>query len=278
MKPDWLKVRLDAGERFGETTRLLKQMGLKTVCEGAHCPNKCACWAKGTATFMVLGETCTRRCGFCTVKKGAVSVPAKDEPRRLGDAVKGLGLHYVVITSVCRDDLPDGGAGHFAKCIGAAKKSGARVEALIPDYLGSALGDILKAQPDVISHNLETVSRLSPDVRDPRAGYEKSLRVLRTVKRLDPFVKTKSSLMLGLGETRGEVMTAMEDLRMAGVDMLTLGQYLRPSARQLPVERYLPPEEFGELEFIAERMGFACAAGPFVRSSYMAEELHGKVK
>ncbi len=278
MKPDWLKVRLDTSGKFAQTEAAMFELGLSTVCDGAHCPNKCECWGKGTATFMILGEACTRACGFCAVRKGPREGPQEDEPERLAEAVRRLGLKYVVITSVCRDDLRDGGAGHFAECVAAVKETGAKVEALIPDYSGRKLKAVVEAGPDVVAHNIETVSRLTPKVRDPRAGYEKSLKVLQEVKKLNPRMKTKSSLMLGLGETKAQVVKAMRDLRKAKVEMLTLGQYLRPSERQLPVGRYVPPAEFEELKKEAEKMGFACVSGPFVRSSYMAEELCAGVK
>ncbi len=277
-KPDWLKVRLETAGKFAETSKALFELGLSTVCDGAHCPNKCECWGKGTATFMVLGEACTRRCGFCTVKNGVMERPDETEPERLAQAVSRLRLNYVVVTSVTRDDLPDGGAAHFARCVEEAKKAKAIVEVLIPDFSGriESLRLVVDAGPHVLGHNIETVRELTGKVRDPRAGYETSLSVLRMSKRLNPEIKTKSSLMLGLGESREQVVRTMKDLREAKVDILTLGQYLRPSDRQVPVERYVPPKEFAELKEVAEKMGFACSAGPFVRSSYMAKEMFEK--
>lgn len=273
MKPDWLRIKLVTSKRFADTAAVLKELNLATVCDGARCPNKCACWGSGTATFMILGSTCTRGCRFCSVRKGAPEAVDGSEPGRIAEAVRRLALRYVVITSVDRDDLRDGGAAHFAQCIREVKRIGAMVEVLIPDYEGDALASVVAAGPDVIAHNVETVKRLTPVVRDARAGYEKSIEVLRNAKRLNKEVRTKSSLMLGFGESAAEVLEAMRDLRSAGVDMLAMGQYLRPSQKQVEVARYATPEEFAELQGIAERMGFACASGPFVRSSFGAAGL-----
>jgi len=251
---------------------------LTTVCQGALCPNAVECWGQRTATFMILGEVCTRACRFCAVPTGNPNGALdRDEPQRLAEAVGELGLRYVVLTSVDRDDLPDGGASVFAEAVRRIKKKGVRVEALVPDFGGNddAIATIAAAGPDVIGHNLETVRRITPLVRDPRAGYERSLSVLSRLKGLSPDTITKSSLMLGLGEERGEVLEALSDLRDVGVEIVTLGQYLRPTDAAYPVDRYVPPEEFTELRDEALGLGFSYAvAGPFVRSSYCAAEAY----
>jgi len=259
---------------------ILSRYGLHTVCQSARCPNLPRCWGAGTATFMILGDVCTRRCRFCATRTGWPGGWVDgEEPERLGRAVAELGLSYVVLTSVDRDDLPDGGATHWARCIRAVKEArpGVLVEALIPDFSGgqSSLAEVLRAEPDVVGHNLETVRRLTPSVRDPRASYELSLEVLRRVKELSPRTITKSSLLLGLGETEDEVRGALRDMREAGVDIVVLGQYLRPGPEQLPVARYLPPEEYARWEAEARRMGFrAVVAGPLVRTSFRAAEVY----
>jgi lipoic acid synthetase len=279
VKPDWLKVEVEPSPALGRIRTVLRENRLSTVCEEARCPNLPTCWGQGTATFMILGEICTRACRFCAVKHGKPSPPDPEEPERLASAAKALGLRYVVLTSVDRDDLPDGGASHFASCIRALKKAAPnlRVEALIPDFSGQreALEKVVEAGPDVVGHNLETVRRLTPWVRDRRAGYELSLFVLRTLKELSPKIFTKSSLLLGLGETEEEVEEALRDLREAGVDIVVLGQYLRPTSRELPVARYVPPEEFEAWRKRALSLGFrAVLSGPLVRTSFRASEVY----
>lgn len=282
-KPEWLRVTVGPGNAGVAAVRqLLREKGLSTVCEGARCPNLPTCWGNRTATFMILGEICTRACRFCAVPHGRPLLPDPTEPKRLAEAVRALGLRYVVLTSVDRDDLPDGGAAHFAACIRAAKEAvpEVRVEALIPDFSGDegALQKVVEARPDVVGHNLETVRRLTPFVRDRRAGYHLSLRVLATLKQLDPHILTKSSLLLGLGETEEEIEEALWDLRRVGVDILVLGQYLRPTPRELPVARYVPPGEFSAWEKRAKAMGFrAVVAGPLVRTSFRAAEVFAEL-
>ncbi len=276
-KPSWLKVRFPAGDRYQEIKELLRKNDLNTVCEEARCPNIGECFNAGTATFMILGDTCTRACGFCAVKTGRPETkPDVLEPYRLAQAVRALGLDYVVITSVNRDDQPDGGASIFASCISAIRHDNAdcRVEVLIPDFMGNweALETIVRAQPYVLNHNVETAPRLYGRVR-PKAKYERSLELLRTAKRLDPSLRTKSGMMVGLGETQAEVFNVMADLRKSNVDIMTIGQYLRPSAKHLPVERYYPPEEFEPFVEHGRQLGFQhVEAGPLVRSSYNAHK------
>ncbi len=277
-KPEWLRVRPPSGESYAHLKGLLRTLDLHTVCEEAHCPNVWECWGGGTATIMLLGDRCTRGCRFCAVTSGNPhGVLDAEEPRKVAEALADLGLTYVVLTSVDRDDLPDGGAAHFARTIREikARDPDILVEALIPDFQGDlgAVRTVLEAGPDVLDHNLETVRRLQAVARDPRANYEQSLSVLRGAKASSPSVFTKSSLMLGLGETRDEVVEAMRDLRANDVDFLTLGQYLRPSEWHLPVQEYVAPEAFDELRAAGEALGFAyVAAGPLVRSSYRAGE------
>lgn len=279
-KPGWLTIRPPQGEAYPRLAEILKASGLNTVCQEAHCPNLSECWSGGTATFMVMGDTCTRACRFCAVKTAFPAPPLDpQEPAKLAQAVSKLGLKYVVITSVDRDDLPDQGAGHLAKCVTALRETapGVSIEVLAPDFQGdtSLLKVVLDAKPDVFGHNIETVERLQRKVRDPRANYRQSLEVLREAKRLNPNGYTKSSIMLGLGETTEEVYEAFKDLRGAGVDFLTLGQYLRPTAWHLEVEEYISPERFREYEQMALKAGFLyCVAGPFVRSSYRAGEYY----
>ncbi|MGL4462941.1 MAG: lipoyl synthase, partial [Planctomycetia bacterium] len=248
---------------------------LETVCTEAQCPNRMECWSRKTATFMILGRICTRPCGFCAVERGKPLPVADDEPERLAEACHRLGLKHVVLTSVTRDDLPDGGADHFRRCILAVReRTGAVVEVLTPDFDAdeTALDLVLSAVPEVFNHNIETVERLQQKVRR-KAAYETSLKVLRYVKNRRPETVTKSGVMLGLGETRDELLTAFQDLRNAGVDLLTVGQYLQPSAKHLPVERFLHPEEFDEIGRQATALGFThVASAPFVRSSYHADE------
>jgi len=282
-KPAWLKVPLPGGEGYAKLKRLTKELGLHTVCQEARCPNLGECWrgkSEGghgaTMTIMVLGDECTRRCRFCAVKTVAKAAPPDpDEPAHVAQAVAELGLSYLVITSVDRDDLPDGGAGHYADCIRAtrAESPDTILETLIPDYTGENLARLLAARPDVLSHNVEVVPRLQRKMRDPGCSFERSLATLTEAKQLVPDVFTKSSLMLGIGETKAEALEAMERLRAADVDFLTLGQYLRPSPKHTPVARYVEPAEFDELRLSGESMGFLyVASGPLVRSSYKAAE------
>jgi len=274
-KPPWLKKRVSSGHSYGKVVNLLRKCRLHTVCESAHCPNLGECFAKGTATFMILGDVCTRNCRFCAVLNGTPDAPQKDEPAEVADAVSELGLTYAVVTSVTRDDLRDGGAGHFAQTISAVKSKTPHtgVEVLIPDFGGSdaALKTVVVAGPDVLNHNLETVPRLYPRVR-PEADYGRSLNLLRKVTHINPGMITKSGLMLGLGETREEVSAVLGDLLSAGCRALTLGQYLAPSRDHHPVVEYIHPDVFRQWEDTARKMGFeGVASGPFVRSSFEAE-------
>ena len=275
-KPDWIRVRLSDAAQFREVKRVLREQRLHTVCEEASCPNIGECFSNGTATFMILGRLCTRRCPFCDVAHGRPEPPDADEPLHLAHTIAALRLSHTVITSVDRDDLRDGGAAHFAACISAvrARSPGTRIEVLVPDFRGRlevALEILSASPPDVLNHNLETVPRLYREAR-PGADYAHSLELLRAFKARRPDVLTKSGLMLGLGETDDEVVAVMHDLRRHDVDMLTVGQYLQPRAGNLPVRRYVPPAAFAVLESTARRMGFAHAAcGPLVRSSYHAD-------
>ncbi|APW64194.1 lipoyl synthase [Paludisphaera borealis] len=277
--PEWLKRPIPSGGGTYFTKNLIGELGLETICESGKCPNRSECWTRRTATFMILGETCTRPCGFCAVKRGRPEPIAADEPDRVAEASARLGLRHVVITSVTRDDLPDGGADHFRRCVLAVReRTGATIEVLTPDFDGrpELIAIVLEARPEVFNHNLETVARLQQHVRR-KSQYEVSLRVLEQAKRLSPETRTKSGLMLGLGETTDEVLETLADLRSIGCDFLTLGQYLQPSPRHLAPERYLPPEEFDELGRLARLMGFhEVASGPFVRSSYHADEMARK--
>ena len=277
-KPRWLKVPLPGGEGYRKLKGLTKDLKLNTVCEEARCPNIGECW-KGdhaTMTIMVLGDECTRRCRFCAVKTvDRAAPPDPDEPEHVGTAIGEMALDYVVITSVDRDDLADGGAGHYADCIRSVRRHAPEtiVEVLIPDYVDANLGLLMDARPDVLAHNVEVVPRLQRKIRDPRCSYERSLDVLRQAKELQPDVFTKSSLMVGLGETQDELFDAIGRLREAGVDFLTLGQYLRPSPNHAPVREYVTPERFRSLEVEARALGFLyVASGPLVRSSYKAGE------
>jgi lipoic acid synthetase len=277
-KPGWLRVGVPGGERYGRVRDTLRGLNLHTVCAEAHCPNVAECWGGGTATVMLMGDTCTRGCRFCQVKTAArPPAPDPDEPRHVADAVRQLHLDYVVVTSVDRDDLPDGGAAHFAEAIRRLKEiPGLLVEVLTPDFQGdaAAVDTVGRAGPDVFANNLETVRRLTPAVRDGRAGYDQTLAVLGRMKRQFPAVVTKSSIMVGLGESPSEVEQAMQDLRAAGVEVLTLGQYLRPSAWHLPVVEFVTPESFAGYERLGREKGFRyVASGPLVRSSYRAGEL-----
>lgn len=274
-RPKWLRAPAPVGENYRELKDLVTRLQLHTVCESAACPNVGECWNRRTATFMILGNVCTRRCGFCAVQKGAPVAMDYDEPRRVGEACAALGLRYAVVTSVNRDDRKDGGAELFALTIEAIRDHvpGCKVEVLIPDFQGShaAMDIVMNAHPDVLNHNTETVPRLYRQVR-LGARYERSLDILRYAKQVRPKVPTKSGLMLGLGETQSEVLKVMKDLRDHHVEILTLGQYLRPSQKHLPIIRYIPQDEFNEYKLAGMQMGFAhVEAGPLVRSSYHAD-------
>jgi lipoyl synthase len=275
-RPQWLRAPAPVGENYRELKSLIDSMGLHTVCESAACPNIGDCWNRRTATFMILGNVCTRRCGFCAVQKGAPLEVDYDEPRRVAEAASAMGLRYAVVTSVNRDDRKDGGAELFALTIHAIRDRipGCRVEVLVPDFQGSreALEMVMAARPDVLNHNTETVPRLYRQVR-LGARYERSLELLQAAKEISPSTPVKSGLMLGLGETAQEVLDVMRDLRAHCVDILTLGQYLRPSPRHLPIVRYLPPSEFDDLRRAGYAMGFRhVEAGPLVRSSFHASD------
>ena len=276
-KPDWIRVKAGSGNtRFDEIKQRLRQARLHTVCEEASCPNIGECFGKGTATFMILGDLCTRRCPFCDVAHGRPAAPDAGEPQHLAQTIAALALDYVVITSVDRDDLRDGGAGHFADCIRAVRRLSprTRIEVLVPDFRGrldTALGILCADPPDVMNHNLETVPRLYRQAR-PGSDYAHSLELLQEFKARRPAIPTKSGLMLGLGETDEEILAVMRDLRAHGVDMLTIGQYLQPTAHHLPVLRYVHPDGFAVFERAARELGFLHAAiGPMVRSSYHAD-------
>lgn len=279
--PPWFKKKMPDPSALARMGALFDGLSLHTICESALCPNQGDCFSQGTATFLLLGDVCTRNCTFCAVKKGIPLPVDEKEPEHLTGAVKRLGLRHVVITSVTRDDLPDGGASHFAKAITLLKGQdrGLTVEVLVPDFCGAlpSLKVVVDARPDVINHNLETVYRLYPEVR-PEADFQRSLRLLKQVKELDPSIVTKSGLMLGLGETREELLQTMEGLRKVDCDLLTIGQYLQPSPHHHPVIRYVPPEEFLEYEDIGRAMGFSdVASAPLVRSSFNAVQLYAKV-
>lgn len=283
-KPAWIKAPLPTGPAYQRLKGLVKELGLHTVCQEALCPNIGECWAHGTMTLMILGGICTRACKFCAVDTGNPRGHLDpEEPEKVAEAVAAMGVRYVVLTSVDRDDLPDGGAAQFAATIRAIKRRtpGVLVEALTPDFQGDlkAVETVLEAGLEVFAHNLETVRRLTPRVRDPRAGYDQSLKVLAHAKRYRPEILTKSSLMLGLGEREEEIREAMRDLRAAGVDILTLGQYLRPTPAHLPVERYVTPEEFKKYEDWGYEAGFLeVFSGPLVRSSYRADRVFLEAK
>jgi lipoyl synthase len=276
-KPDWLKVRFPAGERYQQLKSLMREESLHSVCEEARCPNIGECWNAGTATFMILGDTCTRSCGFCAVTTGRPGELDLLEPVRLANAVQALGLDYVVITSVNRDDLPSGGAEIFAGCIRAIRRNDptVRVEVLIPDFKGAwdALETVVRARPFVLNHNVETVPRLYRQVR-PQAIYERSLELIRRAKALAPDMLTKSGFMVGLGETQDELLQTMRDLRDHGCDIVTIGQYLRPSMQHLPIDRYYDPSEYAAFVDYGRQIGLRhVEAGPLVRSSYHAERV-----
>jgi lipoic acid synthetase len=281
-KPRWLRRSLPTGPEYEKMRRLLKNNHLNTVCQEAQCPNQFECYSEGTATFMILGERCTRNCRFCAVADQPLELPDPKEPQRVAEAVEILKLRYAVITSVTRDDVADGGASIFAETIAAVRATRPRtlIEVLIPDLQGNweALAKIVEAGPDVLNHNMETVSKLYPTVR-PQAIYRRSLELLARAKELNPEMPVKSGMMVGLGESRAELHAAWDDLIEAGCDILTLGQYLQPSKEHLPVERFVPPEEFEEMKEEALERGFiGVAAGPFVRSSYQAETLFRQVR
>jgi len=275
--PPWLRQNLAPGGGHGETAGLIAELGLETVCSSAKCPNRLECWSARTATFMILGNVCTRPCGFCSVPRGKTEALELDEPQRVAEAARRLGLKHVVITSVTRDDLPDGGADHFRRTVDAVRAAtGAAIEVLVPDFLDKpgALEMVMQSRPEVFNHNTETVPRLYREVRGRKSHYPWTLELLGRAKRIMPEVKTKSGLMLGLGETRDELLDVFADLRAHSVDFLTLGQYLQPTLDSLPVARYVPPEEFDEIGVLARQMGFAkVASGPLVRSSYHAREM-----
>lgn len=275
-KPDWLKRRLPSGETFNQVRELIEAGKLHTVCQEAKCPNIWECYSHRTATFLILGERCTRSCRFCSVASAPPEPLDPQEPDRVAEAVARMGLKYVVVTSVTRDDLPDGGAAHFAATLRAIRHRvpGAQVEVLIPDFQGeaAALETVLAARPDVLNHNIETVPRLYPRVR-PQADYRRSLELLRRAGETAPGIPTKSGLMLGLGERPEETRQALQDLRAVGCRILTLGQYLQPSPAHLPVEAYVPPADFDRWRQVALDLGFSeVASAPFVRSSYQAKE------
>ena len=276
--PDWFKVRAPGGENFLEIRKKIKGAGLNTVCEEAACPNIGECWDRGTATFMILGDTCTRACSYCNVKTGWPNTLDLAEPIRVATTVKQMGLNYTVITSVDRDDLPDYGSGIFEQTIFHVKQMtpDCKIEVLIPDFEGDyeALERVVKAGPHVLNHNIETTRRVFRKVR-PRGNYNLSLDLLSRVKQINPFMPSKSGMMVGLGETKSELLETMADLRAVGCDLLTIGQYLRPSKRHHPIIRFYSPEEFKELEHAGLEMGFKhVASGPLVRSSYHADEQH----
>jgi len=275
-KPPWLKKRIPPFEDLIKVKSVLSGTVLHTVCEEARCPNLGECFSRGTATILILGKTCTRSCGFCAVQHGAPAPPDGGEPRKVAEAVRKMGLQYAVITSVTRDDLPDGGASLFAQTIRAIRRLDRkiRVEVLIPDFRGdvSSLKTVMEEGPDVLNHNIETVPRLYPRVR-PLADYIRSLNLLESVKKSHPNILTKSGFMLGLGETQEEVLDLLQDLTEAGCNFLTIGQYLQPRPDRLGVVRYVPPEEFEEYKKIGEEMGLRVAAGPFVRSSFHAAQM-----
>jgi len=274
-KPEWLKVRLPAGENYARVKKLMRSHGLHTVCEEALCPNLGECWNRGSATFLLMGDICTRSCGFCHIKTGRPAALDEDEPRRVGESVEILKLSHCVLTSVNRDELPNGGAHIFANTVREIKKRvpACTIEVLIPDFKGdrAALKEVMDARPEILNHNTETVPRLYRTVR-PQANYRQTLQVLSGAKELDPQAVTKSGIMVGLGETKEEVIQVIKDLREHQVDILTIGQYLRPTPLHLPIYRYVHPDEFAEFKQIALDIGFRWVeSGPLVRSSYHAE-------
>jgi lipoic acid synthetase len=281
--PEWLRVKLPDSDTFGRTRALLDELKLHTVCESAKCPNHWECWSRGTATFMIAGDRCTRACHFCAVATARPLPLEEDEPQRVAEAARRMKLKHVVITAVARDDLPDGGAAHFARTIDKVRELNPDlvIEVLVPDFndQDAAIETVLGARPHIYNHNLETVRRLTPRVRH-RATYDRSLSVLKKVKtRCGTTIYTKSGLMLGLGEREEEVLQAMHDLRAVGCDILTLGQYLQPTLKHLPVAEFIRPEKFAEYQAVAEAMGFVhVASGPLVRSSYHADEFQIQIR
>lgn len=280
-KPDWLKVKFPSQDDYFSVSALLRKHGLNTICRSAQCPNRAECWTERTATFLILGDVCTRNCAFCAVAKGAPAPPEPDEPGRVAEASASLGLRYVVVTSVTRDDLPDGGASHFARVIRSLRSRipGVKVETLVPDFAGdeTSLQIVLDAAPDVLAHNVETVEAFYPRIGRPAAGYRRSLDVLRRAAARGPAL-VKSGLMIGLGETPADLSRTMADLRSAGCALLTIGQYLRPSKLHAPVARYWTPAEFESLRREALTLGFTgVESGPLVRSSFHAAHLHASL-
>ncbi len=282
-KPSWLKMQIPSGENYVKIKKTLQNYNLHTVCEEASCPNVSECWAAGTATIMIMGDTCSRGCRFCDVNSGRPLALDFEEPDRVADAISEWNLRYIVLTSVCRDDLEDEGSDHFAKTIKKIKSKcpNTFVESLIPDFSSNYefLEKIVNAKPHVISHNLETVKRLSPTVRDPKADYNQSLQVLHSIKKFDDSIITKSSIMLGLGETEDEIFQTGKDLRNVGVDIFTLGQYLQPSLKHLPVKEFIPPNKFNYYKHSLTKMGFLhVESGPLVRSSFRASDVISLIK
>ncbi len=278
-KPDWLKVRLESGRNLSSVKNVLSRLSLNTVCSAANCPNKMECFNRGTATFLIMGSICTRRCRFCNIEAGSPQPLDPREPGRIAEAVKELGLKHLVVTSVTRDDLTDGGAAHYADVIQAvrAETPKVRIEVLIPDLKGdgAALRTVLEAGPDILNHNVETVPRLYPEVR-PQAVYKRSVGLLSRSRKIAADILTKSGIMVGLGETEEEVRAVLRNLRAADCDMVTIGQYLPPSKQHYPVQEYVEPGQFAAYRKAAKGLGFrAVASAPLVRSSYHAEELHG---
>lgn len=280
-KPSWLKVRLPTHQNFFQVSRLVKEKNLHTICQSAKCPNIGECWSRKTATFLILGDTCTRSCSFCAVKKGLPQPVPPGEPQRVADAVARMGLRYAVVTSVTRDDLSDGGASIFAETIMAVREKvpGARVEVLIPDFQGNedALKKVLEARPDILNHNIEVPESLYPLINRPRENYRRSLRVLERAREMGAV--TKSGLMIGLGESGEDILRTLSDLRKTGCSLLTLGQYLQASEKNAPVRRYYSPQEFLRLKRLALKLGFrAVESGPLVRSSYMAHKMYRSIR
>jgi len=278
IRPSWLKMKIPSGENYVKVRKTLQKYNLHTVCEEASCPNVSECWDVGTATIMIMGDVCTRGCKFCNVDTGKPFELDSEEPQHVAEAIKDWNLRYVVITSVCRDDLPDEGSEHFARTIQCIKSNcpNTVVESLIPDFSGNEkfIETIVRAKPNVVGHNVETVERQSPYVRDLRANYKQSLKVLKYVKELDSSIFTKSSLMLGLGESEEEILQTAQDLRDANVDMITLGQYLQPSMSHLPVKEFVTPEKFYQLKIDMRKLGFLhVESGPLVRSSFRASDV-----
>ena len=278
IRPDWLKMKIPSGENYVKVKKTIQKYNLHTVCEEASCPNVSECWDSGTATIMIMGDVCSRGCKFCNVDTGKPFELDSEEPEHVAKAIRDWNLRYVVVTSVCRDDLSDEGSEHFAKTIQCIKSEcpNTMVESLIPDFSGNEefIEAIVKAKPHVIGHNIETVQRLSPSVRDARANYKQSLNVLKYIKKLNPAIFTKSSLMLGLGETEKEILQSAQDLRDVNVDMITLGQYMQPSSSHLPVKEFIHPEKFNQLKLDLKKLGFLhVASGPFVRSSFRASDV-----